>query len=561
MSTACFRFSSSALDLESLRTELADPTCGGYSAFEGWVRNHNEGREVRHLEYEAFAELAIREGERIIAEACERFGVENARCVHRVGALALGELAVWVGVSARHRDEAFKACRYIIDEVKHRVPIWKKEHYVDGDSGWVNCERCAATPVHADHGHADHVHAHHEHAHHAHTHQGHAHHGHGHGHGHAHQHVATHHHSVEAPRVPDYSRQMNLREVGAAGQARLRAARVAVVGAGGLGVPVLQYLAGAGIGRLTVIDGDRLEPSNLHRQTWYALADCGSPKAELAAARVRALNPDVDVHAHVGRLDIENGATLLAHHDLVIDCTDNFATKFLINDLAQSLGVPAVFASVHQYEGQLQVVDPTRRSACLRCLWPNATRDGVVGNCAEAGVLGPVPGVLGGLQALEALKILLNLPGRLGDELLTVDLVGLSTTRLRARRNAACEARCEPSTLALQRAARERRNAGSAPLELEFDDLQSALAEGYSLVDIREPKEIDETPLETDALPVPMGELLAGRNLPPDGRYLLICARGARSLGTARSLRDRGLDNVYSLKGGALGLPERQGRI
>lgn len=552
MNSARFRFSSSALDPESLRTELADPTCGGYTAFEGWVRNHNEGREVRHLEYEAFAELAIREGERIIDEACARFGVDNARCVHRVGDLALGELAVWVGVSARHRDEAFKACRYIIDEVKHRVPIWKKEHYVDGDSGWVNCERCAATPAHADHEHAAHEHADHGHQHH----HGHAHHGHQHHHGPAHR------HTVETPRVPDYSRQMNLREVGAAGQARLRAARVAVVGAGGLGVPVLQYLAGAGIGRLTLIDGDRLEPSNLHRQTWYALADCGTPKAELAAARVRALNPDVDVHLHVGRLDIENGSTLLAHHDLVIDCTDNFATKFLINDLAQLLGVPAVFASVHQYEGQLQVVDPTRRSACLRCLWPNATRDGVVGNCAEAGVLGPVPGVLGGLQALEALKILLNLPGRLGDELLTVDLVGLATTRLRARRNAACEGRCEPSLIALQRTIDERRDAASvSPLELEFDDLQTALAEGYSLVDIRESKEIDESPLETRVLCVPMGELLAGRNLPPEGRYLLICARGARSLGTARSLRDRGLSNVYSLKGGALGLPERQGRI
>ncbi|MGA1376378.1 MAG: ThiF family adenylyltransferase, partial [Steroidobacteraceae bacterium] len=294
-----FRFSSSGLNTESLRAELADPTCGGYAAFEGWVRNHNEGREVRRLEYEAFTELAVREGERIIAEACARFGVENARCVHRIGDLALGELAVWVGVSARHRDEAFKACRYIIDEVKHRVPIWKKEHYVDGDSGWVNCERCAATPDHAHHDHAHHDHSHHDHAHHDHAHHDHA----------------------PAARVPDYSRQMNLREVGAAGQARLRAARIAVVGAGGLGVPVLQYLAGAGIGRLTLIDGDHLEPSNLHRQTWYALADCGKPKAELAAARVRALNPDVDVHAHVGRLNAENGTRLLAEHDLVIDCT------------------------------------------------------------------------------------------------------------------------------------------------------------------------------------------------------------------------------------------------
>ena len=118
--------------------------------FEGLVRNHNEGHAAsRHLEYEAFEPLAVKEGERIIAEAIAAFGVEHAACVHRVGDLAIGDMAVWVGVSARHRDEAFRACRYIIDEVKHRVPIWKKEHYVNGDSGWVNCERCAAPAAHA----------------------------------------------------------------------------------------------------------------------------------------------------------------------------------------------------------------------------------------------------------------------------------------------------------------------------------------------------------------------------------------------------------------------------
>ncbi|MGH8285598.1 MAG: molybdenum cofactor biosynthesis protein MoaE [Steroidobacteraceae bacterium] len=139
-----FRFSRAPIDTRPLRALLADPACGGYTAFEGWVRNHNEGAHVLRLEYEAFEPLAIREGERIIAEAMLRFGVEHARCVHRIGDLAIGELAVWVGVSARHRDEAFRACRYIIDEVKHRLPIWKKEHYENGDSGWVNCERCAA---------------------------------------------------------------------------------------------------------------------------------------------------------------------------------------------------------------------------------------------------------------------------------------------------------------------------------------------------------------------------------------------------------------------------------
>ena len=141
---ATFRFSQVPLDPQALRGELADPACGGFAAFEGWVRDHNEGARVRHLEYEAFEALALREGERILGEAVERFGVAHARCAHRLGDLAVGELAVWVGVSAAHRDEAFRACRYIIDEVKHRVPIWKKEHYLNGDSGWVNCERCAA---------------------------------------------------------------------------------------------------------------------------------------------------------------------------------------------------------------------------------------------------------------------------------------------------------------------------------------------------------------------------------------------------------------------------------
>jgi molybdopterin synthase catalytic subunit len=156
---SAFRFSQQPIDVAPLRAELVDAHCGGYAAFEGWVRDHNEGQQVRRLEYEAFEALGIREGEKILAEACERYGVSRALCVHRLGDLDLKEIAVWVGVAAAHRDEAFKACRFIIDEVKHRVPIWKKEHYVSGDSGWVNCERCAA---HA-HDHDEHGHRHHDH--------------------------------------------------------------------------------------------------------------------------------------------------------------------------------------------------------------------------------------------------------------------------------------------------------------------------------------------------------------------------------------------------------------
>ena len=148
-----FEFTRSPIDGARLRAALADPACGGFAAFEGWVRNENEGQPVSHLEYEAFEALAVREGERILGEACARFGVTRAACAHRLGDLAIGEVAVWVGVSAPHRDEAFRACRYIIDEVKRRVPIWKKEHYESGDSGWVNCERCAAPGHEHEHEH------------------------------------------------------------------------------------------------------------------------------------------------------------------------------------------------------------------------------------------------------------------------------------------------------------------------------------------------------------------------------------------------------------------------
>jgi len=135
--------SKSPIDPDALRRELIDPAAGAYCSFEGWVRNLNEGQTVLRLEYEAYAPLAISEGEKVLAAAQEKWPHLHAHCVHREGLLEIGDCAVWVGVSSPHRDEAFQACRYIIDEIKVRLPIWKKEHYVDGNSGWVNCERCA----------------------------------------------------------------------------------------------------------------------------------------------------------------------------------------------------------------------------------------------------------------------------------------------------------------------------------------------------------------------------------------------------------------------------------
>ena len=138
------RLTEQAIDPAALREELFDPAAGAYCGFEGWIRNHNDGQQVLRLEYEAYEPLVLSEGEAVIAEAQRKFPHLHAHCVHRVGLLEIGECAVWVGVSSAHRDEAFQACRYVIDQLKVRLPIWKKEHYVDGHSGWVNCERCAA---------------------------------------------------------------------------------------------------------------------------------------------------------------------------------------------------------------------------------------------------------------------------------------------------------------------------------------------------------------------------------------------------------------------------------
>jgi len=166
MEEPLFSLHETALDPRQLRERLHQRASGGFVAFEGWVRDHNDGRRVLRLEYEAFAPLAVREGQRILQEARERFGVQHLLCAHRVGALEIGDIAVWAGVSAAHRGECFEACRYVIDEVKHRVPIWKKEHYESGDSGWVNCEHCAEAPQRREaaqrtgQDHHDHAHTH-----------------------------------------------------------------------------------------------------------------------------------------------------------------------------------------------------------------------------------------------------------------------------------------------------------------------------------------------------------------------------------------------------------------
>jgi molybdopterin/thiamine biosynthesis adenylyltransferase/rhodanese-related sulfurtransferase len=339
---------------------------------------------------------------------------------------------------------------------------------------------------------------------------------------------------------PDYSRQLLLKEIGAEGQAALARGRVLVVGAGGLGSPVLQYLAGAGVGCLGVVDADALDASNLHRQPIYALADVGEQKVALAAAAVKRINPTVHVESHAVRLDADNALELIRGYDVVVDCSDNFRAKYLINDAAVLAHRPAVFASVYQYEGQLQVYKPEPRHACLRCIWPDAIADGVVGNCAEAGVLGPVPGVFGTLQALLTLKILLGVSGQLDGELLLLDFMNLSSLKLKAPRRAECRA---PDCAHIREIVGEDRQ-----IEIELHSLADAAERGLEVIDIRTAEEFAAHPSAARHIAMPV--LLADPSPLSSLRdYLLVCASGKRSLAAALDLRRRGL-KVRSLAGG-----------
>lgn len=495
-----FRLTAEAIDPASLRAALQHPGSGGFCAFEGWVRDSNEGRVVGSLEYEACTELALTEGERIIDEAIARFGVIAARCVHRSGHLAIGDLAVWIGVSSAHRDEAFQACRYIIEQIKHRLPIWKKEHYIDGDTAWVAC-----------------AHAHHD----------------------------------EPSFVPDYSRQTRLREVGEAGQVRLAGARVLVIGAGGLGCPVLAYLAGAGVGTLGIVDGDRLDASNLHRQTLYVARDIGQRKVDLAARRIAALNPSVAVHTYAEPLHAMNVEAVFGQYDLVVECTDDLVSRYLSNDAAILTGTPLIVASVYQYEGQLQVITAEPGTPCLRCLWPQPPAPGVAGSCAESGVLGPVPGVLGSMQAVEALRLLLHLPRPADHALLLVNLLDGTSQRLPIDVATGC-AMHGGCTEAAHRGLTQAQL--MLDVDLAFDSLDAAVAAGYALVDLREPQEIAAQPLPTSALRIPFAHITAPAPELAQGPVLLVCASGRRSGVAARTLRGQGMPLIHSLSGGLAAL-------
>lgn len=460
-------FSLSLLPIErdKIIHELQNHKAGALVVFEGWVRDHNEGKKVASLEYQVYEELALKEGKRILQEAQEKFNLHELVCVHRYGHLKLGESAVWIGATATHRDDAYKASRFVIDQIKLRLPIWKKEHYLEHEAHWVFCKD-----------HHTHVHFHEE---------------------------------------DYYQKQTKLTN-----QSELKKARVLVVGAGGLGCPALTSLTTAGIGHIDIVDFDVVSLSNIHRQPLYSPEVVGEKKVVVAQNKLKALNPFIHIHGHDARIGPTNVERYLSGKNLVLDCSDNLETKYLIHDACFKLNIPLISASVYQFEGQIRTFIPGE-SGCLRCLTKTTPEDSLLGNCNDFGVLGATLTTLGGIQAHEALLYLLHKKNNTTQESFYFNLKDLSTMKIKNIKRTNCQ-----TCLGMVSVQDES-------FEVSAEALKTM---DHHLVDLRN------------------NENAAIAFLQSSTPVVLYCHRGIMSKSIVKNLRLQGHKHFFSLQGGACSL-------
>jgi len=353
-----------------------------------------------------------------------------------------------------------------------------------------------------------------------------------------------------------YQRHLSLKEIGADGQEKLKAARVLIVGAGGLGSPAALYLAAAGCGTLGLVDFDRVDVSNLQRQVLFDTAALEQPKAEAGRARLAALNLEIRVIAHALELKAANVRSLLEGYDLVVDGSDRLSTRYLVNDACVLLGRPLISAAIHRFEGQVMTYVPGH-GPCYRCLFPEAA-DGVVANCAEAGVLGVLPGVLGTLQATEAIKLITGVGTPLLGRLLTYDALELRFQEFRVERRSDCAVCGDAPTITEPRD--PPRQSAQAPQDgvrrltpRALETLLGAAQPAPPLIDVREPWEFDTSHLE-GALNIPLGELPARlAEIPRGGAPVFICRSGGRSMRACQLALRAGIAAPANLEGGMLG--------
>jgi molybdopterin/thiamine biosynthesis adenylyltransferase/rhodanese-related sulfurtransferase len=353
-----------------------------------------------------------------------------------------------------------------------------------------------------------------------------------------------------------YSRHLVLPQVGPDGQRTLKAARVLIVGAGGLGSPVAMYLAAAGIGTLGLVDFDVVDVTNLHRQLLHGTSDVGRTKLASARDRLYDINPNVIVELHDARLTSANALEMLRRYDLIVDGTDNFATRYLVNDACVLLGIPNVYGSIFRFEGQASVFS-TPDGPCYRCLFPEPPPVDSVPNCAEGGVLGVLPGMVGTIQAAEAIKLVLGIGRTLAGRLLLIDALTMEYRSVQLRRDPECPA-CGTRTITTLidydefcGSAPPVPSASDAVGEISPAELAALLVHGgVDLIDVREPHEWDAGHV-TGARLVPLGQLGAAiATLDPEREVVVMCRSGGRGANAAAQLRAAGFTRVRNLSGG-----------
>ena len=356
--------------------------------------------------------------------------------------------------------------------------------------------------------------------------------------------------TLDLAEVERYSRHLLLPELGPDGQRRLKAARLLLVGVGGLGSPAALYLAAAGVGHLTLVDFDAVDVTNLQRQVLHGTKDVGRPKVESARDRLRDLNPHVSVDAVATRVSPENVLALVHDHDLVLDGSDSFSTHYLVNDACVLAGRPNVHASIFRFEGQATVLS-TAGGPCYRCIFPSPPGPGEVPSCSEAGVLGVLPGLLGTIQATEAIKLVTGIGEPLVGRLLLVDALSMSFRTLRVARDPGCPA-CGTGEIRELREETVACPPVEAIPEMSPADLAARMlgTDPPLLVDVREAHEWQVARIP-GAHHAPLSRLDAGLpGLDPARELVLYCSAGVRSQQAGRRLRAAGFTRVWSLAGG-----------
>ena len=363
---------------------------------------------------------------------------------------------------------------------------------------------------------------------------------------------------LTAEEIRRYGRHLIMPEVGMAGQRKLKAAKVLLIGAGGLGSPLALYLAAAGVGRIGLVDFDQVDQSNLQRQVIYSVRDLGRPKLEAAKDRIVEMNPNVQVDSYESKLTSENALGILKNYDVIVDGTDNFPTRYLVNDACVLLGKPNVYGSIFRFEGQVSVFD-SKQGPCYRCLYPEPPPPGLVPSCAEGGALGILPGVVGTLQATETIKIILGKGETLAGRLLLFDALKMRFRELKLRKDQNCPICGNNPTVkelidyeAFCGLGRGEAESLGKENEITVLELKHALDGGdnVNLIDVREPNEYEICHIEGSKL-IPVSEIPNRVNeFSLTDEYVFHCHTGVRSAWAVGFLRQLGFKRVKNLKGG-----------